>query len=173
MESGNRRRHRRSEHSASSRSESSKRSGRSSSKRRKSSTRASSSFAPTSVAPSRAPVGVRRSSPAVPAECAGFIWALLGVCVLILLGGGHHACALGFALVLPGLALLIRPPVRSLGKWMDFGVVGVLGTLLFAFVPLFYWKFPEWRVAAVEDFGIELPWTLSVQPWVSFEAWLL
>ena len=109
----------------------------------------------------------------VPSICKSFIWALLGVCILILLGGGHSVYALGFALVLPGVALLLRPPTRSLGKWFDVGLFGFLGSLLFAFLPMFYWKTPTWKTTAVDGFGIELPWILSVQPWMSFEAFLL
>jgi O-antigen ligase/tetratricopeptide (TPR) repeat protein len=137
-----------------------------------SSTKASSSFSSVTVARSRAPIVVRGETNKGTAESAGFLWALLGVCILILLGGGHHTCALGFALVLPGIALLLRPPERSLGKWMDVGIVGLLGTLLFAFVPLFYWQEPTWRTTAVEAFEIDLPSILTVQPWISFEAYL-
>ena len=148
------------------------RSRSSSGKRRKSSTKASSSFPSVAVAPSKMPITVRGEASKGPTESAGFLWALLGVCILILLGGGHHTCALGFALVLPGVALLIRPPKQSLGKWMDIGVVGLLGTLLFAFVPLFYWQEPAWRTTAIEAFEIDLPLVLTVQPWISFEAYL-
>ena len=141
-------------------------------RRHKSSTKASSPFSSVAVALSRVPITVRgETSKRIP-ENAGFIWALLGVSVLILLGGGHHVCALGFALILPGVALLVQPPQRSLGKWMDVGIVGILATLLFAFVPLFYWQEPSWRATAIEAFGIDLPLVLSVQPWISFEAYL-
>lgn len=148
------------------------RSSRSSSgKRRKSSsTTPTSSFSP--VVASRVPITIGGEAIQGPSECAAYLWALLGVCILILLGGGHHACALGFALVLPGVALLLQPPERSLGKWIDVGIVGMLGVMLFAFVPLFYWQEPAWRTAAIDVFGIELPSVLSVQPWMSFEAFL-
>ena len=168
MDSESRKHRRRTKHQVEGRSRSS------SGKRRKSSsTRASSSFSSVTGTPSRVPIGTGRETRQEAPECAAFIWALLGVCILILLGGGHHACALGFALVLPGVALLLRPPQRSLGKWIDIGIVGILGTLLFAFVPLFYWQESAWRTAAVEVFGIDLPSILTVQPWMSFEALLL
>jgi O-antigen ligase len=111
-------------------------------------------------------------TPQRPSKCAAYLWALLGVCILILLGGGHPTFALGFALVLPGVALLLQPPELSLGKWIDVGIVGMLGTMLFAFVPLFYWYEPAWRTAAIDVFGIELPAVLTVHPWISFEAFL-
>ena len=139
--------------------------------RRKSSSRVSSSFSP-AVVPSKVSIELPERE-AVSAKCTAFLLGGLGVCLLILFGGSHHSLALGMALVLPGVALLLRPPTRSLGQWMDFGILGLLVTLLFAFIPMFYWKTPAWRKVAVESFGIELPWVLSVQPMISFEAWLL
>jgi O-antigen ligase len=108
-----------------------------------------------------------------PPSYLAFVLGLVGVIILILLGGGHNSVALGAALILPGLALLIRPPSVSLGKWMDIGILGFLASLLMAFLPLFYWKTPSWRNAAVDAFRIDLPSILSVQPMISFEALLL
>ncbi len=131
----------------------------------------SSTLAP-APSPSRAAIAfpVRKQAPAV---WLGYLFGLLGVCALILLGGSHRAIALGFALILPGLALLIRPPKAGLGRWADCGVVALLGTLLLAFLPQFYWPMAEWRQVAVDDFGIELPAVLSVQPLISLEASLM
>ena len=81
--------------------------------------------------------------------------------------------ALGLALILSGTALLIHPPIRGLGKLGDLAVLGLLACLLLAFVPQFYWPTADWRLDAVESFGLELPSSLSVQPWISFEAWLM
>ena len=68
---------------------------------------------------------------------------------------------------------MIHPPSRGLGKLGDLGVLGLLACLLLAFVPQFYWPTPDWRVDAIESVGLELPSSLSVQPWISFEAWLM
>tara|TARA_B100001971_G_scaffold210312_1_gene235545 strand:- start:14814 stop:17342 length:2529 start_codon:yes stop_codon:yes gene_type:complete len=111
--------------------------------------------------------------PGPPPAFKLFLGAFLGVMPLVLFGGGHNAVALGFALLLPGIALLFKTPTQGLGKLGDFGFIGLLVCLLLAFVPQFYWPSPEWRVGAVESFGIDLPASLSVQPWVSFESWLL
>ncbi|MEC7230038.1 MAG: hypothetical protein VXV91_02425, partial [Verrucomicrobiota bacterium] len=75
--------------------------------------------------------------------------------------------------MLSGTALLIYPPIRGLGKLGDLGVLGLLVCLLLAFVPQFYWPTADWRLTAVDLFGLGLPSSLSVQPWVSFEAWLM
>jgi tetratricopeptide (TPR) repeat protein len=111
--------------------------------------------------------------PQEPARGYAFMAGLIGVAILILLGGGHNQLALGMALILPGLALVIRPPAVSLGKWIDIGIFGFLGSLLFAFLPLFYWYTPTWRRTAEEAFAIELPALLGVQSMVGFEAFLL
>lgn len=50
--------------------------------------------------------------------------------------------------------------------------VAFLLFLLFSFIPQFYWPDPAWRTAATEILEIPLPSSLSIQPWVSFEAWL-
>ncbi len=101
------------------------------------------------------------------------LFGLLGVCLLILMGGSHNVYVSGAALLLPGIALVFQPPRQSPGKWVDIGILGFLGSLLFAFIPLFYWSTPGWREAAVSAFGIDLPSILSVQPRISFEAWLM
>ncbi|MDP4610870.1 MAG: O-antigen ligase family protein [Opitutales bacterium] len=103
----------------------------------------------------------------------GYLFGLLGVCLLILLGGSHHPFTLGFALILPAVALLISPPKVSLGKWIDVGVLGLLGSMLLAFVPQFYWPTMDWRRVAEGDMGIDLPSVLSVQPLLSMEAWFM
>lgn len=105
--------------------------------------------------------------------CRGFIFGLLGIAVLILLGGGHSVYALSLSLLLPGLALWLRPPSSSPGRWMDWMALAFLGSLLFAFLPAFYWPDPNWRTTAEEVFKIQLPPVLSIQPLVSLEAWLM
>lgn len=102
----------------------------------------------------------------------GYLFGLAGVTLLILLGGGQHVFALSWALLLPGVALLRHPPRHSPGIWVDRLALAFLACLLIAFLPAFYWPDPEWRTAAVEQFQIELPASLTVQPWISLEAWL-
>lgn len=112
---------------------------------------------------------IKREAPVFKAFLGGFC----GVFLLVIFGGSHHAAALGLALILSGIALVIHPPSRGLGKLGDFGVLGLLACLLLAFVPQFYWPTADWRVDAIESLGLELPLSLSVQPWISFEAWLM
>lgn len=108
-----------------------------------------------------------------PAAFKFYLFGFLGVFTLILLGGGHNAVALGFALLLPGLFLALSPPQKGMGRAADMAVFAFLLSLLFAFIPQFYWPGADWRATAAEAFSIDLPMSLSVQPWVSFEAWLM
>ncbi len=101
-----------------------------------------------------------------------YLFALGAVLLLVLLGGGGNALAHGGALLVSGAILILAPPRVNPGRWVNLGVLGVLGALCLAFLPPFYWPLPEWRVRAVE-LGIELPGMLSVRPRVSFEALLL
>ena len=112
---------------------------------------------------------IKRESPVFKAFLVGFC----GVFLLVILGRSDYVAALGFALILSGTALLIFPPSRGLGKLGDLGALGLLACLLLAFVPQFYWPTADWRLGAVDSFGLELPSSLSVQPWISFEAWLM
>lgn len=102
-----------------------------------------------------------------------FLLGFCGVFALILLGGGHNAIALGFALFLPGIFLTLAPPQKGLGKRADMAAGAFLVSLLFAFIPQFYWPDADWRTAAQDAFSIDLAASLSVQPWISFEAWLM
>lgn len=107
-----------------------------------------------------------------PAVWRSYLYGFAGVLLLILLGGGYHILALSWSLLLPGLALLYRPPQQSPGLWVDRLALLFLGLLLLGLIPAFYWPDPDWRGAAVEGFQLDLPASLTVQPWMTIEAWL-
>ena len=108
-----------------------------------------------------------------PAAFKTFLLGFCGVFAMILLGGGHNAVALGFSLLLPGMFLVFSPPKKGLGKRADLAAAAFLGALLFAFIPQFYWPTQDWRTTAQEAFSMDLPQSLSVQPLISFEAFLM
>ncbi len=99
-----------------------------------------------------------------------YLLGLIGLLLLLLFGEGRSVATLGGALFLSGLALLLSPPKKSLGRWVNLGVLGFFGCLFFSFVPQFYWPSPDWRIDAVEVYGIDLPSTLTVHPWISVES---
>ena len=102
-----------------------------------------------------------------------FLVAFIGVFFMIFIGVSNSILASGLALVFPGIALLASPPKRGLGKLGDLSVFGLLGSLLLAFLPLPIWVFPDWRARAIESFTIDLPAVVSIQPWISLEAWMI
>jgi O-antigen ligase len=89
------------------------------------------------------------------------------------MSSGDKVVVSSFALLLPGVLLAISPPKTGLGKRADLAAAVFLGSLLFAFIPQFYWPNSDWRNTAQEAFSIDLPISLSVQPWISFEVWLM
>lgn len=130
----------------------------------------SSSFA--TLVPPRASLGFKRG-PAAPLREKRFLYALAAVFVLVLLGGGHRPFAMGLALLCTGLALLLRPPTRSLGRWLDLSSLGFLACGLLSFVPHWIGLTPRWRQLAVQTYAIDLPLTVTLQPAHTWEAWLL
>ncbi|TVP82465.1 MAG: hypothetical protein EA353_00420, partial [Puniceicoccaceae bacterium] len=97
-----------------------------------------------------------------------FFWAGL----LALLDGGQNVLVLGLALFFAGLAAIIKPPRLGLGKWGDLASCGFVVVLLLSFLPVFYWPQPDWRIIASDSVGIQLPLSLSIQPWASLESLL-
>lgn len=128
-----------------------------------------SSFAPVPLG-NRATLRLPKNQGEKPVWFA-YLFGFIAVCVLFLIG--HSLLALSFALILPGAILCVRPPKNGLGKLFDYGVLGFLGCILFAFLPQFYWPTASWRIQAVTDYGIDLPRQLSVHPWISLEATIL
>jgi len=108
-----------------------------------------------------------------PPVYKAFLAAFIGVFLMIFTGASNSILVSGLALVFSGIALLASPPKRGLGKLGDLSIFGLLGSLLLAFLPLPSWVFPDWRVRAIESFTIDLPAVVSIQPWISLEAWLI
>lgn len=98
-----------------------------------------------------------------------------------LVGPGVIACGVGSSiwaqallLAAAGLVLLLAPPRRALPGPV-LGLAGAFALLpLAAFLPASWaGTLPEWRQALMETWSMPLPHTLSGQPWVSLEAWLV
>ena len=79
------------------------------------------------------------------------------------------------ALLLTGLGILlmVSPPRRSPGViWLS--ILTLIGTLsLTAFMPARWVGIPEWRRTLTAEYPVELPDTLSPQPWLSCHAVIL
>jgi O-antigen ligase/tetratricopeptide (TPR) repeat protein len=120
---------------------------------------------------------MRRSKPKQSRTRASFTaapgrwWMNLAVPTLpvlaCFLGGATQKWSEGIVVALLGVILLVHPPKFSLGPVFNVIVVALLACAATAFLPAHWFSQPAWRVALVEDFGINLPRTLSPQPWIS------
>ena len=91
----------------------------------------------------------------------------------VALGGGTARWSQGIVLLALGGVLLAFPPRASLGRGINLVLGGLAALALTAFLPARWFAWPEWRAALVEDFGVALPGTLSPQPWLSAERYVL
>lgn len=106
-------------------------------------------------------------TPASPSQW----WKNLAVPVLpvlaCFLGGATEKWSEAIVVALLGLLLLADPPRLSLGKMAHGILLALLACAAIAFLPASWFFQPAWRSALTNDFGIQLPATLSPQPWVT------
>ncbi len=96
----------------------------------------------------------------------GMVAALLPVFACFL-GGATAKWAEGIVVLLLGCLLLADPPRFSLGRKMNALLLGVVGCAALAFLPARWFFQPDWRAALTGDFGINLPPSVTPQPWVT------
>jgi tetratricopeptide (TPR) repeat protein len=89
------------------------------------------------------------------------------------LGGATAYWSRGLTVALIGLAMVVRPPERSLGRWWN---IVLLALLIWSVVPLLPLPWlglaePGWR-EILRDYAPDLPRTISPQPWLAAEGWL-
>jgi O-antigen ligase/tetratricopeptide (TPR) repeat protein len=83
------------------------------------------------------------------------------------LGGATEKWTEGIVICLLGLLLLVAPPRVSLGAALNGIMLALIACAATAFLPAHWFFQPAWRLALTNDFGINLPATLSPQPWIS------
>src|SRR6266581_4362875 len=83
------------------------------------------------------------------------------------LGGATQKWEEGLVITLLALCLLVRPPRFSLGALTNLVLLTFFILAAVAFLPARWFFQPEWRAAFVNDFGIQLPSTLTPQPWIT------
>lgn len=72
-----------------------------------------------------------------------------------------------------GVVIFLSPPQRSLTRWQTIPFIGLAVVGAFAFLPAGWGSDFPWRRAFAEQFHVELPSTVSSQPWLSLESYLL
>src|SRR5260370_5788566 len=83
------------------------------------------------------------------------------------LGGATQKWEEGLVFTLLALCLLVRPPRFSLGARTNLVLLTLFILAAVAFLPARWFFQPEWRPAFVNDFGLQLPSTLTPQPWIT------
>src|SRR6266536_2001598 len=83
------------------------------------------------------------------------------------LGGATEKWEEGLVITLLALCLLVRPPRFSLGALTNLVLLTLFILAAVAFLPARWFFQPEWHAAFVNTFGIQLPSTLTPQPWIT------
>ena len=86
------------------------------------------------------------------------------------LGGATQKWGEGIVVALLGLYLLAFPPRFSLGPLTNLVLVLLFLLAAIAFLPALWFSEPRWRAAFVNDFAIQIPSTLSPQPWITLSC---
>src|SRR5437588_1040153 len=83
------------------------------------------------------------------------------------LGGATQKWSEGIIVALLGLYLLARPPRFSLGLAMNLVLLAFVTIAAIGFLPASWFFQPSWRSAFINDLGIQLPTTVTPQPWLT------
>lgn len=95
------------------------------------------------------------------------------VTIAVFLGGATQRWSEGIVLGFFGLLLVVRPVRISLGPVLNTAALLFLALALAAFLPARWLSLPPWRIALSKDFGVLLPATISAQPWMTLDSFLL
>src|SRR5437762_3170606 len=83
------------------------------------------------------------------------------------LGGATEKWEEGLVITFLAVFLLVRPPRFSFGALTNLVLLTLFILAALAFLPARWFFQPEWRATFVNDFGIQLPSTLTPQPWIT------
>ena len=86
------------------------------------------------------------------------------------LGGATQKWGEGIVVAFLGLYLLAFPPRFSLGALTNLVLVLLFVLAAIAFLPAGWFFEPRWRAAFINDFAIQIPSTLSPQPWITLSC---
>lgn len=123
-------------------------------------------------------VGLPKSSNLLPQvsevkpQCLNFAIALLVAVGLLLISSYDLLLSEGLFFIYLGIILFKKPILHSRGPYLDWIVFGVIVyTAGACFLKLPFFNF-EWRTIALQEYGLNFGLFNSINPSVSFEAWL-
>ena len=103
---------------------------------------------------------MRTQNVAITRWIAGATIALLPV-LACFLGGSTQKWEEGIVITVLAICLLLRPPRFSLGVLTNLVLLALFILAAVAFFPASWFFQPVWRAALANDFGIQLPSTLT------------
>src|SRR5262249_54906698 len=83
------------------------------------------------------------------------------------LAGATEKWEEGVVITVLGFCLLLRPPRFSLGATTNLVLFTLFVLAALALLPAHWFFQPEWRASFVNNFAIQLPSTLTPQPWIT------
>lgn len=83
------------------------------------------------------------------------------------LAGATEKWEEGVVITVLGFCLLVRPPRFSLGTMTNLVLSTLFVLAAVALLPAHWFFQPEWRGSLVNNFAIQLPSTLTPQPWIT------
>ena len=85
-------------------------------------------------------------------------------------GGATQLWAQALLLLATAVAFIWFPPRRSLGLYWNLIFAALAVVALPEFLPARCFSLPQWRHTLTQAYAVQLPGTLSAQPWLSAEA---
>ena len=102
----------------------------------------------------------------------GILLPLL-VLLAVFFGGATQRWSEAVVIGAFSLLLLVLPPRYSLGPVLSIVALLFLALAAAAFLPAHWFGMPDWRVALTKDLGIQLPDTVSPQPWLTLDSFFV
>ena len=100
------------------------------------------------------------------------LYAVIALTLLApIMGGSTELWAQATLSILTGLLFLLFPARKSLGLLPNLVLSGLFVLAMVAFLPAHWFPIPEWH-ADLTKLGVQLPATISAQPWLTLESTL-
>ena len=90
-----------------------------------------------------------------------------------LLGGSTQPWSEGVVLFLLGILIFLAPPVSTGSRRLLAILAGLIVAGAIGFLPAAWFGMPEWRLELTGRLGMDLPSTLSPQPWMTLDCLIL